>query len=508
MASSFRSHTETTPLLGRRITTNHALPPITPDFIERIRNSDFDVLPMSNLCPHPLNTPLSTAYTLNVFLELRRIEIMDCTIPADYDHWRRSDLAKDNIEKIEVRILQLWEDFLGRYRGIDEIQQVLLAEFPTTTGRGPKHLSVIRFLARPDAPTDLAAHPLVLSVISQAWEHGAERPEDADPPSVAERYDITCTPRISYLVDTASQFAFIFLLAHYIIYPPLVTINILQPEAVREVLLLLLSASWLVRSWTLATVPYLITGVAFLLRVPYTLQPSDATFILLLWALALQFFIFHLPTPRSPLHFNPPHTLPLSVLLHEVLSRIVLPVLGFFLPAFLATFFLLSASLSGTLSTLVNTVSVSLPNPWMPASPPSVRVTFFLMLISTLALMSSSICVLIVSKPWPATSNSNPANPRPYAILATWDRYSEYIGHAARVAFFRTYLTYSDPYYFPAPLNLLQVFFIVTTYTLSIFFCGSTCSYEDDVKVLLWRVIVGPITGVVALFAQIFRLFG
>lgn len=244
----------------------------------------------------------------------------------------------------------------------------------------------------------------------------------------------------------------------------------------REILLLVLSSSWMLRPWRLSTVPLFLVFLAFASSFPYTLTVGDGLFTLLLWALVLQVAQLHYPSPPSPLFlFVPRQVLPLTVLLWRSISRAILPSIAFFLPAFVASIILLSLSLDGPLPSLREILpSVASSNP----TPINVRFTFFILLAHVVCLMVALSLLLSVSL-W-----HSPA-------LSPWDRYSEGIGIASRIKFYHIVRIYTDLYYFPPPLNLYYTMLVVPI-SFPFFLCGRTLPHIQNATIWLWRLTVGP----------------
>ena len=73
-----------------------------------------------------------------------------------------------------------------------------------------------------------------------------------------------------------------------------------------------------------------------------------------------------------------------------------------------------------------------------------------------------------------------------------WDRYSKRVGIEARQAFARIVSAYVNPYYFPAPLNILH-FLLIQFPTAVLILSGRTVPSGLMVaERVLWRVTVAP----------------
>lgn len=274
---------------------------------------------------------------------------------------------------------------------------------------------------------------------------------------------------------------------HYLIYPPasrpVINKFTLQRHGAREILLLLLPLSYLARPWTERNVPFLIITIAFLSCLPTVPSPGDTAFNGLILGFAFHIYQLHLPTTPSPLfllEFG--RSLPLSTLLCKAISRIFYPALIFFLPVFLLSLFMLSFSLADTFLIAQSYILSPAPIQTRAAS------LFFLFLV--ISLLAPSLFILAIKFPtdMPA-STSHPDY---------WDRYSKAIGLEAHRAFVQAVVSYSHPYTFSPPFNLLHLIAIrVPLFVLKI--CGRPPSPRlAKLERILWRITVGPIAIVVA----------
>lgn len=303
-------------------------------------------------------------------------------------------------------------------------------------------------------------------------------------------FDVYCSPAIHisksivHFVDWLAHITFLVLLLHYLLYP------IEQPHTSgdwawynygpREVSLVVLSLSFAIHSRSLVNVSSLLVPLAFLTSFPSAPHPESFSFIFLQWAAFLQ--PLGLNIPEAPSHlFLVRHrrTLPLVVLIGRGLSRILYPVILFFLPLLLLAAYLSSLSL----------VDAFFRNsfPYVMLSPPPLetRYTFLCFFATVVVLLLASISVLAIS-----TSSVHNA-------LDVWDRYSTDVGCSARRISANIVSSYSTPYIFPPPFNLIRIVVWIPKKILHL----SGCRYSmlEILERVAWRIFVGPFTAFIAL---------
>lgn len=281
-------------------------------------------------------------------------------------------------------------------------------------------------------------------------------------------------------------------LVNYLLYPPFESIikGDYRFNGRREYFLTWWPVALLARPWTWKNAPALLVLLAILFTLPATPLPEDSSFMLLHLALALQILLLHFPLPPSPLFLLPPHeTLPLSLLLTHSMSRLFFPILLFFLPVLLLSAALLSSSLADT------TFRIALFS--MTDAPPMQTRTVFLFLGALVILLLLLSLVMGAAK-FPVLSTTDESKS---PDGTKWDRFSKRIGLDARRALVSSLLRYTpkDSYYFPPPLNILQVLLVRLPGLMVFVFWGSKPSpILKTVERALWRATVGPVVCVTA----------
>lgn len=281
-------------------------------------------------------------------------------------------------------------------------------------------------------------------------------------------------------------------LANYLLYPPFESIfkGDYRFNGYREYFLTWWPVVLLARPLTWKSAPALMVLLAILFTLPATPLPEDSGFMLLYLALVVQTLLLHFPLPPSPLFLLPPHeTLPLSLLLTHSMSRLFFPTLVFFIPALLLSTTLLSLSL---IDTTFQLTLFSMTD----ASPMQTRTAF--LLFGALVFILFFLSLVVGAAKFPVLSTTDESN-SPNGTR--WDRFSKRIGLDARRAFVSSLLRYNpkDSYYFPPPLNILQVLFIRLPGLMLFVFRGSKPSpILKTVERALWRATVGPIACIVA----------
>ncbi|KII93475.1 hypothetical protein PLICRDRAFT_99653 [Plicaturopsis crispa FD-325 SS-3] len=339
---------------------------------------------------------------------------------------------------------------------------------------------VVDLLGHPDVPESLISHPVVYASLIHTWKNGRLL-HSSESTSISERvlrrYDAVCSPRVLHSLELVIQLVYTGTLAHYVLYPPArpIITNGLTSNSPREILIIIYSFTLVMQRWSVSTIPFLLVLVSFLVCLPFSPFPEDNSFGALLLALALLILQFHLPHPPSPLFlFSLDRTLPLSTLLHQGLSATLAPVLGFFLPVVIATFFLLSISLRDLIVPVTQALTVDV-------APMETR-TALLTMLAVEALLSLWCLFILAAAFASLLPGSRPSN--------AWDRYSTSIGLDARRAFVRALALYGDGCYFPPPFNVVRLVFISLPSTF-LHVAGSPRPL-DAAKKLAWRIIVGP----------------
>jgi len=288
-----------------------------------------------------------------------------------------------------------------------------------------------------------------------------------------------------HAVDILLQLSYLALLSYYVLRPPerpVVTTN-RNLIGAREVLLMVYSVASLLRPPKLPVAPFAFVAGAFLFTLSSAPFPGDTSYSFLLGALQLHVLLLHLPQTPSPVFlFSPGVTLPLATILWHEFTRTIYPCLLFFLPATILASFFLSIALEDSIPHFMGVFTLS------ELAPMEIRIAFSVLWIILMLLMIISATLLILNAPFHSTS-SQP--------VCSWDRYSVVVGLRSRRTFVAAVAAYSEPYYFPPPLNILQLLFVHLPRLLLRLFGWKESPVTEKIEDVLWYLTTGPLTFVV-----------
>jgi hypothetical protein len=300
-------------------------------------------------------------------------------------------------------------------------------------------------------------------------------------------YGCTCVSdrlsRVVHAVDILLQLGYLGLLSHYVLHPPeRPIIANLDSAGAREVLLIIYSTASLLSPPTLLIAPFVLVSGAFLFSLPATPFPGDTSYSILLGALLLHVLLLHLPRFPSPnFLISPQATLPLATLLWHQFTRTLYPCILFYFPATLLASFFLSIALEDSIP------HIPLVFTFAQTAPMETRVVFCaLWFILVFLMIISSVLLLLFSTTLPSQT------------ISPWDKYSMAVGIQSRRIFASAVATYSVPYYFPPPFNLLQILFVHIPQVLSRFFGWKLSQVTEQIEGVLWHLTTGLIVFVVA----------
>ncbi|KAJ7695137.1 hypothetical protein B0H17DRAFT_980386 [Mycena rosella] len=467
---------ETSPLLSREPTPS--FPTISAalarlgDRVNRVNIEDICPRDVEDVCK-------DTAFCLIVLLELRTRKLRQKPSSDIWNHWTQMAVNANDANRLNDQIIDTWDLFLDEYRTSAEIEQVLWTSFPSTAD------SVHRFrvvdLLNADCPSQLICHDVVILSLASLWKHGPSREASAQPNStgIGSRYDAVCTPRVLHAIDLTTHLTYFGLLVSFVLHPPyepVISHTRLEYIGPREILLMLFSASILVRPWTLFNIPFAITLLIFLFNLPAVPFAGSASFTILLLSFAFHAFQFHFPRPPSPLFILKLHrSLPFAGFLAHGFYDLVFPITLFFLPIIILSTYWLSMALSDTFFAPSGLIGLStLPTPM------ETRTTVLFMFFAVIAIISCSLFIFVVQ------GRDLEAN------ASGWDAYSPTIGRAARASFAGAIVSYSSPYTFPAPFSLLQAVLIRGPSAILVDRLGFQLPFAQAEKIL-WRICVGPV---------------
>ncbi|KAH7883758.1 hypothetical protein F5I97DRAFT_1895329 [Phlebopus sp. FC_14] len=466
---------ETTPFLSNAspLQRTRQRPAVMPQ-VRRLQDNLPDILELDG-------QPEQTAFSLLVYLHLYQ----SCRASVERagshpDIWPSIRDAASKGKLAEQRSLDVWAHYLDTYPSLPEIQSVLWSRFRLEPN-SPAFSRIVDCLQANHAPPALITHPVVQTVMMSTWKYGLHDGGD-ESHHLLRRFDSLTTPRALHLLHLLIQLAFVGVLAHYLLFPPVVFINLGPNEqASRESFLTMMAAASMLVPWTVCSLAYMAVFLAFLLTLPSVPLPGSLAFTSLHIALILHVLSLHLPdTPGLALFLQPRTTLPLTVLVVQSTLRITLPATLFFLPVFLFSSFLVSASLADSPFSVFGTSAV------VPA-PMDTRLWFFIFFVLvTIALLLSVAVSYSVAYTFSLVSTE------------PWDRYSQPVGLLARKIFYRAVVRHTCHTFFP-PFNLLRLFVIIPS------FCLSRLGYPPipgakAVETTMWRLSIGLLGAIAAGF--------
>lgn len=291
--------------------------------------------------------------------------------------------------------------------------------------------------------------------------------------------------RVVHAVDILVQLVYLALLSDYALHPPerpIVTTS-LNLIGVREAFLMIYATASLLKPPTFLVAPFAFVAGAFLFTLPSAPFPGDTSYSILLAALLLHVLLLHLPrTPSLNFLLSPEVTLPLATLLWREFLQTIYPCILFFLPATILSSFFLSTALEDSIPRFLTSRTLVEP------APMEIRAAFSVLWIILILLMIFSAVLLVLFSGSSISSEQ----------LYSWDRYSVAVGLQSRRVFATAVATYSVPYYFPPPFNLLQLLFVHIPHLFVQFFGWKVSPVTEQIERVWWYLTTGPLTFVVA----------
>ena len=242
--------------------------------------------------------------------------------------------------------------------------------------------------------------------------------------------------------------------------------------------------------WSLSW-PFYFVAVSFIVSMPYTPSVWSGSILaacsyeVLLVCLFLHLIQLLLPHAPSPVFFMPhSRVLLLSTSLLTLISSIILPGVLFFIPVLIVLFFLLSSSIADDPVWILSTLSPDI-------RPLIAKAYFFTFLLFTLVLliwfMMFVTCLSSVTDV-------------PASTLA-WDTFGMRYGLFSRQQLLGPTVRYATPYYFPSPLNILELLLItVPCRVLRLLGKGRLAvRFGEVIKPALWSVAVMPLAFIVGI---------
>lgn len=502
-----RPATESTPLILRRRTVHtqlpsRSLPPVNP-VVNRIRlywhgiqtvDEDPSLFPPSHIC----SLPQQIAFKMIVLSQLYTLaKTPSMGIRTDvWEQWSGERAASLDAEDLLGRIIRVWEEFLEVSRTTEEIEECLWSPFALEKDKF-RTVRVVDILKGPDAPHALISHRLITLSLSHTWTCGkAVTPVGSFFRRSLQRFRSVATPRIMHAVDVLLQLGYLALLSYYILRPPerpVVTANRIL-IGVREVLLMIYSIASLLRPPKLPVVPFAFVAGAFLFTLSSVPFPGDTSYSFLLGALLLHVLLLHLPQTPSPIFlFSPKVTLPLATVLWHEFTRTIYPCLLFFLPATILASFFLSIALEDSIPHFLGVFTLLEP------APMEIRMAFTVLWVILMLFIVVSAALLVLFNASFLSTSSQP--------ICSWDRYSVAVGLRSRRTFVTAVATYSEPYYFPPPFNVLQTLFVHLPRLLLRLFGWKESPVTEQIEGVLWYLTTGPLTFVVVIICWPWTVF-
>lgn len=133
---------ESTPLLPvQNSSEDPDAAPILP-VVQSLDVTDLSHIRWEDLSPRPIPASLELdqckrlAFALIVLLQLRKQKIAWNRNSSDiYEQWTEEEARFRDVEIVEEKVSELWENFLAQYHGPQEIYDVLWTPFPLKQGK-------------------------------------------------------------------------------------------------------------------------------------------------------------------------------------------------------------------------------------------------------------------------------------------------------------------------------------------------------------------------------------
>ncbi|KAJ2989283.1 hypothetical protein NUW54_g8833 [Trametes sanguinea] len=493
-----QTSTERTPLLGHQSPPRSAQPttdqssdgtdatPYVGIFAAELKLDELSSFSVEELYPPNVTIQAArTAFALCVLFYYRK-SIAGRQTPRGRDvwtQWRETEQHTTAIRNLDSRALQVWAKFLEDENTAYDVAEVLWTAHPVDPD-SKSTVRVVDFLAAGGVPDDLQRHALIYLSLMDTWKYGRQqsRGEGGAVVTLLRFIDRCGTPRVLHIADCFAHLSYIYVLFHYIQWPPSPYGDTMRLFDTRRTLLMSYSLSRLTRPRSQATIPPLLVLLAFLVCLPYAPYWYDFSFSVLELAFYWEILLLQFAVPFSPwLFLHPEWLLPLAIIARRSLARLVAPLI-FFLPLIIACLFMLDLAI--------------LVDPWLSLSAFSKDgllahnsfVAFVLLLIT-----GSFICSLLVH-PFLATFE--------VPTSSQWDRYTQSVGLEARQAFVNAVVWYGTPYYFPGQAVLGPVLLARTPRLILDLFGKRKAGAQGLVTVerILWRVVVGPVAFILSGF--------
>ncbi|KAJ3016817.1 hypothetical protein NUW54_g728 [Trametes sanguinea] len=356
-----QTSTERTPLLGRQSPPRSAQPTADQSsdgtdarsyvgtFAAELKLDELSSFSVEELYPPNVTTQAArTAFALCALFYYRK-SIAGRQTPRGRDvwtQWRETEQHTTAIRNLDSRALQVWAKFLEDENTAHDVAEVLWTAHPVDPD-SKSTVRVVDFLAAGGVPDDLQRHALIYLSLMDTWKYGRQqsRGEGGAVATLLRFIDRCGTPRVLHIADCFAHLSYIYVLFHYIQWPPSPYGDTMRLFDTRRTLLMSYSLSRLTRPRSQATIPPLLVLLAFLVCLPYAPYWYDFSFSVLELAFYWEILLLQFAVPFSPwLFLHPEWLLPLAIIARRSLARLVAPLI-FFLPLIIACLFMLDLAI-------------------------------------------------------------------------------------------------------------------------------------------------------------------
>ena len=253
-----------------------------------------------------------------------------------------------------------------------------------------------------------------------------------------------------HLIDLVIQLYYLYFFTQYIINPPSKWSAGGTPKpSLCSTLIVIYALSRVLRDhWTIA-LPYYIVILGFYVALPSVPQAGNYSYSYLVLSYCINIIQLLLPIPASPSLLLPNTSfLTLSSIAQDHITRIFIPAIIYFTPAFTLPFIVL-------IFTSVNIPSVAFLNDMLATVPESARIGLQLILFLLIGFLISVITSMVLS-----SSVLPPDGVNSTRVPCQWKNYGPRFDFLTRQYLYAAILDYSSARFYPAPFNLIYIVFI------------------------------------------------
>ncbi|CAE6526411.1 unnamed protein product [Rhizoctonia solani] len=367
--------------------------------------------------------------------------------------WMAQSRMKRTQDNYESLLLSVWGRFLNETRdGVDEgddIEELLWYRVGLSNDANGEVVRVVDMLSHELVPEKFLCDPALQISLYRTWKRGLiPWPSEREPAltRLTRYYDLCTSPRVAHAITITFRLAFLIILAHLLLYPPQSGL----PGA-REYILLFYCALAFLDSPRFGSWPFILIAAALLYSLPSSPAPDGSFRSLMLLSFVGLLVDLHVASPPTPLLlFQPSNTLPFAVYIRTIFAQTVTPTLAFFAPVLLALMMFLSLSVADPFNPpWISLAAMGPADPKPHPTPYTTRITIFTFLLFILGSIPFFITSLVLLPSRHRTDKKE-----------DWDTYGTLTGVRARRAFVRALVTYAQPEYFPAPLNIARIIWV------------------------------------------------